>query len=364
MGTDLNIDRTKNFVGDYLRKKPLLAEKMEAYNQAAAATSAPIFRFLDISITNICNLACEHCYAFGYRKYEDLPLEYWEKGIREARELGAFMFSIQGGEPTTVMDRLETIISYIEPSENYVSIITNGFRMKRSTLEQLKDWGVDKITVSLESVINEEHDKGRGREGCCEDAKRTIFMARELGLAVSISSGITHQRIASGSFDKLVEFCREHNIRAEVQPAVPVGNYTANWDVMCTSEDSAYIKKVSDESTAPDSDLYLISRDIYPRQSRSGCGAGKLSLTINSNGEIFPCPFIQISFGNLRNTTLAEALAKARDISYLKTFWPVCLAAEDKPFIEKYLVPAAETVMVGAPYRTVEQVFGVGSGKN
>lgn len=351
-------DRTKHFISDYLQNnKPLLREKMEAYQEACASSNKPIFRFLDISITSTCNLSCAHCYAFGYRQYNDLPLELWDKAINEAKEAGAFMFFIQGGEPTAAMDRLEHVLNTINTTENFVTVLTNGFRMKRKTLETLRNWGVDKIAVSLESGDPDEHDANRGRKGCFEDATNTLFMARELGFAVSISSGVTHQKVQSGGLDKLVDFCRKNQIRADVQPAAPVGNFLGNWDVVCTDDDIVQIKKHSEADGDLVSDVYLISRDIYPRHSRQGCPALKSFLTINSSGEIFPCPFIQISLGNVRNTTIQEALEKGQRVDYFKQYWPVCLASEDRDFMRNHLIPAAEPVMRGAKYRTFEEQF-------
>lgn len=348
------------YISDYIKRKPALYEKMKDFAERSVnGSDGAMLRTLDMSVTSVCNLKCKHCYASGYRNFDDLELEFWEKTIKEAKALGAFHFIIQGGEPLLLRDRLKSILGFIEPESSFINLITNCTLTDDATLSWLKDEGVDKLCVSLDSGIPEEHDDNRGEEGCFKRAVDTVFRARDMGFQVSLSTVVSHENIHSEGIKALFDFAVRHRMRLDIQVASPTGRLWGRTDLICDEEDSAFLKKKMENTTVTDEcgQLYLLNRDLYPRYGKEGCPALKNFLSITSSGEILPCTFIHISLGNVRDVSLSEALEKGLRIKYLKEYWPCCLCGEDKEFLDKYLVPAAENPVKGLPFKRVEDVF-------
>jgi len=71
----------------------------------------------------------------------------------------------------------------------------------------------------------------------------------------------------------------------------------------------------------------------------SYCPAGFEQLYITCYGDVTPCPFIQISFGNIKEKELKDIWLK---ITRFKAFVipnKVCLSGQDSNFIETFLDP-------------------------
>ncbi|HUT65846.1 MAG TPA: radical SAM protein, partial [Spirochaetota bacterium] len=62
-----------------------------------------------ISPTMKCNLNCYGCYAWDYRKAEDLDMDTVNRVINEAKQMGIFFFVISGGEPNYWPHLIETL---------------------------------------------------------------------------------------------------------------------------------------------------------------------------------------------------------------------------------------------------------------
>lgn len=54
--------------------------------------------FVDINITNNCNMNCVHCYV-GEQPLNQMSLEQGMSYIQELQKLGVFKVSLTGGEP-------------------------------------------------------------------------------------------------------------------------------------------------------------------------------------------------------------------------------------------------------------------------
>ena len=76
-----------NFIiNEYIKSKPIRLKYKKKYGEFPPAhiVISPIMR---------CNLKCIGCYASAYSKKDDLPRKYFEKAIREARDMGIYFIT-------------------------------------------------------------------------------------------------------------------------------------------------------------------------------------------------------------------------------------------------------------------------------
>lgn len=117
-------------------------------------------RDLRISVTDRCNFRCTYCMPseiYGER-YEFLPkpqLLTFEEITRLARLLvhgGVNKLRITGGEPLVRAD-LDQLIQMLKPIEGVedITLTTNAYLLSQMA-PRLKDAGLDRITVSLDSI--------------------------------------------------------------------------------------------------------------------------------------------------------------------------------------------------------------------
>lgn len=118
-------------------------------------------RDLRISVTDRCNFRCVYCMpseVYG-RDYPFLPraklltFEEIERLARTFAGLGVEKIRITGGEPLVRRD-LETLVGMLAPIPGHLTLTTNGALLAQKA-QALKDAGLDRITVSLDSLDDE-----------------------------------------------------------------------------------------------------------------------------------------------------------------------------------------------------------------
>lgn len=114
-----------------------------------------IFRYLRLSVTDVCNFYCSYCLPNGYKKRLGSPVLSEEELIRTARvfsELGLSKIRLTGGEPTVRKD-FTSIVQSIASLDKVktLALTTNGYRLSENAHE-LCDAGISAINVSLDSL--------------------------------------------------------------------------------------------------------------------------------------------------------------------------------------------------------------------
>ncbi len=320
-------------------RKPMLSFNMLRHRLLKKVTGKPILRTIDIAVTGKCNFNCVHCYAEVFNEEKPIELNILEKFIDEAIQMGVFHFVLQGGEAIIEHERLKAIIKLCRPHRCYITVVSNGWAMNRETILELKRLSVDKIAISLDSMIPEEHDTFRNRPGSWQRAIQALSDIVEAGLHTSISTTITHQNLQSDGIQGIFDFAEKHGYRVDVQIAQPAGKWEGALDYLIDEEDAAWLLKRRDSSKVSRNGQIIINRDIYPRAGTAGCPAVKEFMSLNVAGEVMPCTFIQASLGNIKDKSLREMREAALRNPYFQNYNPVCLSGEDRSFIGKYLQP-------------------------
>jgi cyclic pyranopterin phosphate synthase len=119
-------------------------------------------RDLRISVTDRCNFRCTYCmprevFGPGYKflaKSELLTFEEITRLTRIFNDLGVRKIRLTGGEPL-LRQELENLVGMLSKIPNLdIAVTTNGSLLARQA-QALKDAGLDRITVSLDSLDDE-----------------------------------------------------------------------------------------------------------------------------------------------------------------------------------------------------------------
>ena len=163
---------------------------------SATETAAPAdtlgrpLRDLRISVTDRCNFRCPYCMPkeiFG-RKYKFLPqsdLLSFEEITRLAgifTALGVRKLRLTGGEPTIRRDlpKLVRMLSAVDGIED-LAMTTNASRLAKMAPE-LRDAGLQRVTVSLDSLDDARFREMSGAEFSVDLVLKGIEAARRAGL--------------------------------------------------------------------------------------------------------------------------------------------------------------------------------------
>ena len=156
-----------------------------------ADTMGRSMRDLRISVTDRCNFRCPYCmpaeiYGEAYEflpRGEILTFEEIARLTRLFSEFGVSKARITGGEPLLRTD-LPELISQIASIDGItdVTLTTNGYLLAQQA-QDLKDAGLHRITVSLDSVDDEVFKRMNGRGFGTRRVLHAIERAAEVGLA-------------------------------------------------------------------------------------------------------------------------------------------------------------------------------------
>ncbi|MHC4216918.1 MAG: radical SAM protein [Planctomycetota bacterium] len=305
-------------------------------------------RYIDVNVGLACNLTCEHCFAENFKVKDRSPLsnEEWRDVITQCRELGATAIGFTGGEPL-VHPRLFDLIRYCCPEKMLTAVCTNGTLLTLDMAKRLKDAAVDVVQISLDSAIAEEHDKFRAKDGAYDKTLQAFDNALAAGLRAAVVPTVSHFNINSDGFNNIITWAREKGLLVNLSLAAPVGEWAENTDCLLTDEDMAQLDHLV--RTTPH-----VRRDFESNYWSMGCGAATEKIYITPVGDIIPCPFMHISFGNVHDHSVAAIRDRMLENRYLKGFHPKCLTAEDRTFIDNYL---PKNYLKGKPLPTAQEIF-------
>jgi GeoRSP system radical SAM/SPASM protein len=272
--------------------------------------SAPIT--VNWAITNKCNFGCDHCYSRSDTT-EELDSEMVNTILDKLSKAKVFSVNFGGGEPLLRKDLME-IARRAADLGFAVSMNSNGFLIDRDMARKLKEAGFSKVGISIDSPIQEVHDKFRGAKGSHNKALAALAYLKEAGIETSISSVIC--RINIDDVDGLVEMAllsgvsniNFHNFKCS-------GLGFTNKDVLdLTSEEwrDFYIRALELKKTVKNLRISLEDPIISLLGEKNeetlvkGSVCGKLSLNIKSNGDMTPCGFIPIVIGNICKDDLVK----------------------------------------------------------
>lgn len=292
---------------------------------------------ISLDVTAKCNMNCSHCYAEPFLNIAPFDLEDFKTTSRELYEMGVFHYVLQGGEPIYDKIRLKNIIELIFPDETYINVVSNGWDMSLDNIRWLKELQVDKICFSMDSGIEKEHDQGR-LVGSFKKVVQAVQDTINEGLDTSISIVVTNKTLYSDGFKSAYEFAKQNKIGIDVQIAEPVGKWDGKKELLITSRDAAFIKKLQKISPPQRNGRPMVKRDIFFNDC-DHCPACTDFMAISSNGEFLPCNFLQFSLGNIKNKSVLEMRNNALKNKWFRKVYNHCILGENEEFINTFIIP-------------------------
>lgn len=327
-------------------EKPYVYEKILKYaEKVERGESIAIIQF---QYNYKCNFRCEHCSVKQFQGKNDkrsFTLNDVRELSRQADEMGLANIVITGGEPLVFKD-FDALVEAIDPQKFYITSDTNGWLLDDEKAKHLKNIGVDKIQLSLDSLDPQEHDSFRHAPGSHQRALKAIDAALNAGLNIILSTVVTHQRIRSSEFIEYLEFAKSKGIGTFVTYAKPVGAWEGNFDALVDKADMDYMRELEKK--------YNVFTHLTPSYGMDlGCIAVKRMISVTQYGDVMPCPYIHVSLGNIFNEPLKDIIERGMKIKWFGKHINTCLIAESRPFIDKYIAGRVYGKPLPVPFNEV-----------
>jgi len=291
---------------------------------------------LQIITTHNCNLKCSHCYGnFGFKE-DELTTNILQEVLKDFKKLcdllkmGAIVH-FSGGEPLL----REDIFNNIAYSKNLgikTVLLTNGLLISKLTALKLEESGLDSCQISLESTKKEIHEKIRGKNTFDKTIKCALLLKEKTSIEVSLGMAVMKCNLNEVDDYSKLTIEKLKLDRAVFHRFVPMGRGRIEEKISPKEHDFFLdkiikLKKKYGEEKIIYTDPLLYSKICgLPTNSSKigGCSAGFAALSLDSNGDLMPCPRLNIKVGNIYENNIiylyfnSEILKRIRNRENLK----------------------------------------------
>jgi radical SAM protein with 4Fe4S-binding SPASM domain len=248
-------------------------------------TTIPSLRYLELHVTERCNLRCRHCYI-GDEKTVTLPIQLAAKAIREFGEFG-FRLIITGGEPLVHPDILK-ILKVASRVPVRVILLTNGLLLTPNKARVISRY-VHEVQISLDGMKS-GHELIRGKD-TFDKTVENIREARkwlDVSIATMIHSGNMNE------FPSLERLVVELGAKEWTLDFLTLKGTLVNNPSLIPPADKA-IKIFQN---------YGFGEGTHSATENLSCGSHLCSIL--PDGSIAKCGFIEKPVGNIRDMSLLD----------------------------------------------------------
>src|SRR5208283_1061747 len=295
----------------------------------------PLEFFIQLHLTERCNLKCTHCYQSG-ESSDEMSLAEIRSVISEVSDMlrewsSAYdvtfssSFNITGGEPFLRQDLFD-VLEELTRQEIDAYLLSNGILINRDNAETLAGLGVKGVQVSIEGP-EDIHDAIRG-QGSLKRSLEGIKYLLDAGIEVTMNTTLSD--INAPYFLEVVALASSAGVqKLGFSRLVPSGSGRNLLNKMLAQEVlKALYSKIFSLNTG---NLKIVTGDpvasCFKRPAgeddnssfpASGCAAGVSGLTILPDGTVTPCRRLPVPIGNVRTDSLREIWTTSEVLNALR----------------------------------------------
>lgn len=286
---------------------------VHGFEEGAGASETYCLSSAYLHVSNTCNLSCVGCYSADCNRNRaaDSSLENLCHAITVLAQLGVTRLVFSGGEPFLRRDLPDIVRNAREQGMENIAVLTNGTRCSDKALAKLAG-NVDVVSVSFDGASPEAPAYIRGEQlfDTLVDAVKRIEAA---GIHAHMLPTLHARNIQD--VPAYVELSKR--LGCTVGFSLLSGSHTNLGDLMpsesCLMElaDTMVAVARKGEATSID-DAFNPMRAL---SVRACCGAGKTSVSVASDGTVYPCHMLHKPEFALGDAFSDDASAIANNLS-------------------------------------------------
>jgi radical SAM protein with 4Fe4S-binding SPASM domain len=277
-------------------------ESVEPFTQKF---SAPIR--MDMALTFRCQNNCVHCYAGGPRETSELSTEQWKEAIDRLKQIGVFILTFTGGEPTLRED-LPELLLYAQNNGMVTGLVTNGRRLKdRAYVEALEKAGLDFVQVTLESHKPKIHDLMTATKGSWKETVAGIKNA--VKTQIYVTTNTTLSKYNAADFLEAIDFLKELGVSVfGCNSLIYSGKASAISEKFALPLETLneLLPEIRDKANQLGLKFLWYTPTQYCRLDPvklglgvKSCSAAMINMCIGPNGDVYPCQSYFEGLGNI-----------------------------------------------------------------
>ena len=291
--------------------------------------------FVQLHLTERCNLRCRHCYQTGDLS-DEMSLPEIKAVIDEVSDMlkawsesydidFAPSFNVTGGEPLLTRN-IYPVLEELTKKGFDAYLLSNGTLISREKAEALAGLGVKGVQISIEGPEH-IHDSIRG-EGSMSSSIEGVLNLLEAGIEVTLNTTLSD--INAAHFMSVIELASSLGVHkvgfSRLVPSGRGGELINRILAKDTLEDlyakifslsTPGLQIVTGDPVASQMKMPVIE-ESDERVPSGGCAAGVSGLTILPDGTVTPCRRLPVPIGNVRKDSLREIWATSEVLRALR----------------------------------------------
>jgi len=266
--------------------------------------------------TRACNLACRHCYRdAGTKQNDELDTEEARVLLEQIKKAGFRLVILSGGEPLLRKDIYE-LIAYAKGLDLKPVLGSNGTLIDQKSARRLKETGLARAGISLDSADSKVHDAFRGQSGSWQRSVDGMKNCRDAGLEFQMHTTITP--FNCDEMEGLADLAQALGAEAyHIFFLVPVGRAKEMQEEIDKQafDHERLLRKILDRQKSLDIQIKITCAPQFMRLAdqmgleipyKRGCLAGISYCAVLPNGDVHPCPYLPVVVGNVRRQSFLD----------------------------------------------------------
>lgn len=276
-------------------------------------------------VTAACNLNCIHCHAASNQPHHnELRTDEGKRLIDQIAEIDGFRTLIYtGGEPLIRPDIFD-LLKHSKETGFANIIATNGTLIDEDMAWKLKEHGVVCNAISLDAADPDIHNFIRRTPKAFDHVLRAMEATKKAGIVLQINT--TAMEYNMDHLSGLIDFVDQQDAGIMLMyQLVAVGRgekiekatlkKSANHELSkLISQKQSTAKAIIEPVAGPQYWPFLlenkgIQNGLLGRIAEHvfhGCAAGRGFVYIKAHGDVWPCPFVEVNTGNVREKSFKE----------------------------------------------------------
>ncbi|NYT00712.1 MAG: radical SAM protein [Methanocellales archaeon] len=258
-----------------------------------------------------CSCSCTHC-NMVQSPNEELSTDELKDFIDQVIGLGAISIGFAEGDPLLREDLVD-LVRHVDKDKAIASVFTPGILLTEEKAVELKTAGLYAAIIGLRSPISGEHDTARGVKGAFEKATISMKNAVKAGLYVSMHTHANPGLIESGKLEGLYDLASQLGVHElTVWEGVPTWSYMNNERMMLNDDHRKQILDMYRRVNSTPEGPRMFSMTFFESPKLFGCMAGRRWLNLVDSGDLTPCTYMPISFGNIKEEGVKDIWDRIR----------------------------------------------------
>jgi radical SAM protein with 4Fe4S-binding SPASM domain len=267
--------------------------------------SAPLR--MDMALTFRCQNDCVHCYAGGPHETEELDISQWKEVIDRLSQIGVFILTFTGGEPTLRED-LPELLHYAQAKGMVTGLITNGRKLKdKAYVKALEEAGLDFAQITLESHKPKIHDLMTTAEGSWKET--VVGIKNAVRSQIYVTTNTTLSKYNAPDFLRTIDYLKDLNVAAfGCNSLIYSGKATGLSQKFALPIEALkeLLPKIREKANQLNLKFLWYTPTQYcrldPVQLGLGiksCTAAMINMCVGPNGDVYPCQSYFESLGKI-----------------------------------------------------------------